>query len=1123
MRESANLQPDSEHPKSENQTEPDLETTEDVLRQSPLAGGQLSMPSPPDEPGKGRLRPIHILQMQRTLGNQFVLRQLQLKGPSTASPDKPNLETTGDGTPDTLDDMAADGPAIPPIVPPSGNDTREIADVDAPAAVADIPEGFLPGDDNATSPTGGDPAEMTAADALAPIDDIPEETLPDGDNVASLFAAHDDFTPPTNDLPRLDISAMTPSDTLSDNNAGDGMDIPALDAYAIDGPDSTLSGADLTDMATGDLSAVPNAMGDIMPTPVPDQGPVVQRWTFRGIVSSVADTLSSTAKGALDGITSRVEGVTDGLRSGWDGLKSMASGAMDTVWQGLEAAGSQMSTMATSALDGIQAGWSALQDTTRSLAQSVTTRIQGALEAVTGGIGAIGSAIVNLDAAQLQAAWEQMKGLVGGVWQRAQEWSSGLLDRVGGLWNSLGDRFSAIGETLSNLAEAAVDRLRGMAESVRDRVSSAWETLQSRAAQLGGIAAGVMRIIQTVVNRLISAARGIWNGIQNAWSAVQRGISRAYTAIQSRVSSLMQRLRAGAQALWGRITGFFRRLRTWVGRLMQRALHGVQRVWDGITKFDISGVIESILRYAPFLQAAQEAAQNPDSVMEPMAQAVASQIEGGMPQTAEQKAREHAAGSGGSPGTNEVVPMGGPALAMAGADTPVQRSPDDAVIQRVAMSQPLDQDILWTGFWHVLVEKWNSASVLEVVKEALWTLIWPWPAVGREWDGMVTDLKRVWGRMTSAGMGFWRHLIDLPLIIWRRVNNILLHLYGWFLIASVLVGAIAGAVGGTVGGAILSFMAGGAGAVPGAGVGAVGGAGIGLGFALGVGEGLLASFVAAEGLSLLKAYLDLSLVDQTTDEQSEDLNQMANSAIGIAVAGILFAISAIAARIARGFLARLTSVRWQRFAEGVRTGFRGGSPFRRGRRPAVREEGPPVDEEGPVRDGDDVEPVPEERPLEEVPVEERPPERVPDEGEAPERPAPRNRELGLRDDAVQAIERMENIKEDPLGPVNRESGHNHYSAARREAAGEVVARRADGRPYNHIRDLQEAYNGLQRVRRTLEAEISNPPDTMTGRGLDVLLERHAEVQRLLSRLQGFLDQIGHGPPCPPFHEWPPGI
>jgi putative RNase toxin 28 of polymorphic toxin system len=128
---------------------------------------------------------------------------------------------------------------------------------------------------------------------------------------------------------------------------------------------------------------------------------------------------------------------------------------------------------------------------------------------------------------------------------------------------------------------------------------------------------------------------------------------------------------------------------------------------------------------------------------------------------------------------------------------------------------------------------------------------------------------------------------------------------------------------------------------------------------------------------------------------------------------------------------------------------------------------------------------------------------------------------GLSQQATEAIERMENIKKDPVGDINSRDYHNHYSAARREAAGEVVARRRDGRPFSHIGDLQRACDGLFNIRNVLAGERRNPPATMTPRGREVLLARQREVERLINRLAGFLNEIGHGR-FPPYHEWPPG-
>lgn len=117
--------------------------------------------------------------------------------------------------------------------------------------------------------------------------------------------------------------------------------------------------------------------------------------------------------------------------------------------------------------------------------------------------------------------------------------------------------------------------------------------------------------------------------------------------------------------------------------------------------------------------------------------------------------------------------------------------------------------------------------------------------------------------------------------------------------------------------------------------------------------------------------------------------------------------------------------------------------------------------------------------------------------------------LGLRDEAQQAIERFENIKKDPLGEINSQPNHNHYDAARREAKGEVVARKPDGTPFDHIADLTQAKDGLERIRKTLQREIAKPPDTITERGIEVLLAKHKEVTKELDRLKGFLHSIGH--------------
>ncbi|MFK4071772.1 polymorphic toxin type 28 domain-containing protein [Streptomyces sp. NPDC029674] len=124
--------------------------------------------------------------------------------------------------------------------------------------------------------------------------------------------------------------------------------------------------------------------------------------------------------------------------------------------------------------------------------------------------------------------------------------------------------------------------------------------------------------------------------------------------------------------------------------------------------------------------------------------------------------------------------------------------------------------------------------------------------------------------------------------------------------------------------------------------------------------------------------------------------------------------------------------------------------------------------------------------------------------------APECRELGLRDDAQNAIAKLENIKKDPIGSINSQPNHNHYSAARREARSEVVARKPDGTPFDHISDLKQARNGLEGIRRILTKELQKPPETITPRGREVLSRKRKETIVELERLNRFLNSIGHG-------------
>jgi hypothetical protein len=187
------------------------------------------------------------------------------------------------------------------------------------------------------------------------------------------------------------------------------------------------------------------------------------------------------------------------------------------------------------------------------------------------------------------------------------------------------------------------------------------------------------------------------------------------------------------------------------------------------------------------------------------------------------------------------------------------------------------------GVWRHLEPKlaYLAKNWWDVIKQTGWNLLWPWPSVGK-------DLGECWDHLKSAGKNIWNlnfsKAIDDVLAIGRSVNNILGSLYGWFFIASVLVGTIIGA------------FFGGAGAIPGFWAGAA--------FAGEVGEALVGITVGIESASILKAGYNLLAQKETQDEKERDYEQIASSSLTLAITGIMLILGELAVKFAQGILSR---------------------------------------------------------------------------------------------------------------------------------------------------------------------------------------------------------------------------
>jgi len=167
----------------------------------------------------------------------------------------------------------------------------------------------------------------------------------------------------------------------------------------------------------------------------------------------------------------------------------------------------------------------------------------------------------------------------------------------------------------------------------------------------------------------------------------------------------------------------------------------------------------------------------------------------------------------------------------------------------------------------------------EVIKQTGWDMLWPWPAFAH-------DCTEIWNKGKSMFSNFFQFQfskgIDDGLAIFRLLNSLAGHLYGWFFIASALIGTIIGA------------FFGGAGAIP--------GFWAGVGFAVTVGEALMVSMLAAEGLSIQKAVFDLSLGNQKEEENEADYEQIASSGLNLGIMGAMVVLGELAVKFGKTIL-----------------------------------------------------------------------------------------------------------------------------------------------------------------------------------------------------------------------------
>ena len=657
----------------------------------------------------------------------------------------------------------------------------------------------------------------------------------------------------------------------------------------------------------------------------------------------------------LGGIRRRIEGLVDGLRAGWGQVSSLASTSFDGFTGALDSATQGLSGAVGTVVADAQAGWLAATTEVTTLTAGVREQLGGWVAGITGAGAAVRAGVARMDAAAIAGAWVRLQGMVDGVWTGMQRAQAAVTQRISALWDDLSADFESAWGAASAQFDALYQGLAEQAGALRERIEGAWQSVLDQASVLGGIGEGVASVLQSVVDQLMSWAENIWDDIRAQWSAIAGRLDGLLEEARDRIGTVWDAVGEMASSVWAGLESGWSALAAWAGEQMATLAGGVESLWQRIGGVSIDGLLDRIAAYSRFVGLSERAVGNADAMLDELAAPVVAQLQAGMPEQARTIGQEHMASA--------QAQLQGPA---SGGDTAVMRSPAAHVQRQERSVMPPDR--LWSGFWYALGEKWDQLQVSELVKHVFWTLLWPWPTVGKELSALWDDWTHAAGDLFSgrnllddplgALHDLWSNvlaLLDFPIALWRRINNVVMALMGWVTIALTVLGAVGGTVAGTVIGAIAGAVAGlGVGAAPGtaggAGAGGLAGAGGGFGVALALGELFVISFALAEGASLTKMILDLLTARQTPAQKERDFNQASDSFLGLGILAVLLALAWLGGRIAAAAAPLLKKVPLPRswmgagedFAGGVRS-TRPGPRTGSGRRRAEDERQPPGD------------------------------------------------------------------------------------------------------------------------------------------------------------------------------------
>jgi Family of unknown function (DUF6861) len=485
------------------------------------------------------------------------------------------------------------------------------------------------------------------------------------------------------------------------------------------------------------------------------------------------------------------------------------------------------------------------------------------------------------------AKWVKDKAVAGFQW---------VFDKIKDLVSAgiewLNDKFSAIKEFAVSSFDSVRTGLSNLLAHITSPMSLVTTAFNTMNADL----------LATAWNALSSGASLVWNGIKSVidgifkvgtglWESASGFVTSLFDNVNSILDSwpfrqLPEFLQSEAKALFSKIRSLWEEIRGFISDTLKRLrafadgiIKSVESFVQRVVSYAIQKVIETVGAIKKAWEFVKKIADDPEGFVRPIIDQLVGKLNTEAPPKAielgQEKLRENFKGGQSSAAGRGII----------------QRQTSTASPTRSTVtSEEADQGII-----EAIKKAWASLDLGKMLWESFVNMFWP-PATiraighefselwSKDWANAVANFFTPRSILDDPAGFFhdvWSNvlvLLDFPLALWRRLNNVLMLLLGYLTIVLVIVGA--------VGGGIAGAAAGGVGAIP----GALAGAWAGLELAGAIGLGLLASYFAAESISIIKLIVELRTARQTKEEKNLDYEQIAASLIGMAVAAVLVAI-----------------------------------------------------------------------------------------------------------------------------------------------------------------------------------------------------------------------------------------